>query len=210
MRRPALVALTLTVIWTPPFSTEARAAEVAAGGDDGAPVVEIDPAAGTPRSAPVPAGALPLPAPVPAPERRWYGWQILFADAMAIAGAFVLSEEALLSGYLVSGPAVHTLHGRPAMGAVSLGLRLVLPVVGGLIGYSTASCTEEEWLCGLGHLGIGMLAGAGTAMVIDAVNAFTNEVSPPAAERSKPRSFAIAPRLAANPSSIAFGVGGTF
>jgi hypothetical protein len=125
------------------------------------------------------------------PERRWYGWQTLTSDAASVAlliGAiqasggygFYESETRLsanvlmtasLAGYVAGAPALHFIHERPAAAAGSIGLRLILPTLGGLIGSGLATCPPPsgEWgNCGLGELVLGVGAGALAAVAIDA------------------------------------------
>jgi len=74
--------------------------------------------------------------------RRWYGWQIFSADALAGAlflGAVADDHSATLFGlsgvaFAVGGPAVHVAHGRWDVALGSLGLRVLGPVVGVVIG----------------------------------------------------------------------------
>jgi hypothetical protein len=122
------------------------------------------------------------PAPVPAsvPETRSYAWQILLADAGIIGGTIVLANTAvddgagafLIGGYLLSAPVIHTLHGHPSRAATSLALRAVLPVAGAYL--FANDCHEDpdslDFHC-LGAAAIGVLAGAGTAEIVDVIRA---------------------------------------
>lgn len=78
----------------------------------------------------------------PPSERHWYGWQIFSADAAAGAlflGAVADDHSATLFGlsgvaFAVGGPAIHGAHGRWDIALGSLGLRVLGPVVGVVIG----------------------------------------------------------------------------
>jgi hypothetical protein len=73
---------------------------------------------------------------------RWYGWQTFAADS--VAGALFLGAYAdhhntalyALSGvtFGLGAPAIHVAHGRWAIAVGSFGLRILGPVVGGVIG----------------------------------------------------------------------------
>lgn len=79
--------------------------------------------------------------------RAWYGWQTLSLDSAALALLLVgrervgshrtngvLLETAGLAGYALAAPAVHFAHGQPRRAALSLGLRVGLPLlVGGVL-----------------------------------------------------------------------------
>lgn len=103
-------------------------------------------------------------------EKRWYGWQMLAADATdaAIVGAVVLwtpderleNQAALAGGIacLLIGPTVHWWHDRPGRAGWSLLLRVGLPALAALplAGIPT----------GQGALA-GASLGAGVAVLID-------------------------------------------
>lgn len=125
---------------------------------------------------------------------RWYGWEILAADAasgLAVAGTAGILRldigKAILIGsvgYVVGGPIVHLANGEGAGAARSLGLRLVLPVAVGMLGAGIGAlaagdgrseiCSSER-ACGALFGGI---IGAGIAipiaMAIDWWNASTS------------------------------------
>jgi|SRR6185369_81191 len=124
------------------------------------------------------------------PERRWYGWQTLTSDAASVGfliggihaadgyglyggghpGSDVLLTAGL-AGYVGGGPALHFIHKRPAAAAGSIGLRLILPVLGGLISSGLTTCPrpgQEYGNCGTLELVMGVSAGAVAAVAIDA------------------------------------------
>lgn len=117
-------------------------------------------------------------------KRSWYGWQILVADGVA-TGLFVTaaatdSRPVFTTGivsYALVGPTVHVLHDRAWPDAGSLGLRIALPGLFGLIGYGTvscrsdyadeaegAACTDKRRTRG----SLGLVAGAAIATAVDA------------------------------------------
>lgn len=122
-----------------------------------------------------------------------YRGQIITADVVSL-GLMVLGplsdeHEMNLSGigfagWFLAAPLVHAAHGRGGAAAKSLGLRVGLPILGGLAGYrlgpDDTACVYDAELdgraphggCGdhgsiIGAL-LGVAAGAGTAMYIDA------------------------------------------
>ena len=87
------------------------------------------------------------PVPRIATERRWYGWQILAGDATAVTLVFLGAAEsnvnqgvgttlgvAGFAGLVTGGAIVHAVHRQWWWTATSTGLRIGLPLVGGLIG----------------------------------------------------------------------------
>ncbi|NVB78609.1 MAG: hypothetical protein HOV81_09465 [Kofleriaceae bacterium] len=134
-----------------------------------------------------------LPPPRLEPVTVSYRGQIITADIVAL-GLMVLgpqSDEHGLSlsglgftGWFLAAPLIHAAHGRGGAAAKSLGLRIGLPILGGIAGYrlgpDDTSCVytpavdgrPSEGGCGdhgsvIGAL-LGIAAGAGTAMYIDA------------------------------------------
>jgi hypothetical protein len=133
-----------------------------------------------------------------APETpsSWYGWQTLLSDA-SMTGLFIvgatLDDAKYTSGsyqtyqdlsnvsvaiglatYVLGAPAVHLLHDQKQEAAASFALRLGLPLAGGLAGglIGNASCGrggEDEFPCAFVGGILGIFAGAGTAILIDAV-----------------------------------------
>lgn len=120
-----------------------------------------------------------------------------------------------MGGYVLGGPIVHLAHRQYGRAGISLALRVGLPIVGGLVGLSTATCHPDEWLCGVGELAAGFAIGSAAAVVID--NAFivpsghsTVDAGPVAATARPSAALRIAPRLVAAPNVAVFGVGGQF
>ncbi len=94
-----------------------------------------------------------------APGRHWYGWQTLSLDAASFTLAALgtqrfdehrasgLTLSALgFGGYVLGAPAVHWSHARPGSAALSLGLRVGVPLlsVGVLSAGSSASCPARS------------------------------------------------------------------
>lgn len=110
------------------------------------------------RAEPAPSASLATetqPSERSAPGRRWYGWQTLAIDGAAIGvgltGAHLLDDHRAagvslgatgLLGYSFSGPLVHWAHDRRGAAALSLALRVGLPLVsvGVLSGESAGRC----------------------------------------------------------------------
>jgi hypothetical protein len=75
-------------------------------------------------------------------ERRWYGWQIIATDGVVLLSASLAASGSSWEGwgdlaailYLSGGPLVHFAHGDVGMGFGSLGLRVVAPLGGVLMG----------------------------------------------------------------------------
>jgi hypothetical protein len=106
----------------------------------------------------------PTPAAPPPPvERRttttWYGWQTLLVDGLSIALVSVRPELGL-AGYAVGAPIVHAANDRWGIAAASVSCRLGCPLVVAL---------SSQGPSGRGGELSGLVAGAGVAMVLDAV-----------------------------------------
>jgi hypothetical protein len=78
-------------------------------------------------------------------EARWYGWQVLVADASSVAVAVLGSATNTpvvgwlgIGGVFFASPIVHGFHDRWGAAAASIGLRLGLALVGGVIGAAVA------------------------------------------------------------------------
>lgn len=128
-----------------------------------------------------------------------YRGQVLLADGLSL-GMIILgpvggNDELTglgFAGYFVGAPIVHIAHGRGGAALQSLGLRMGLPILGGMIGYrlgpNDVVCNEgrgdpqygDGGACGGDHgsitgLLVGALAGAVTASVVDATYLTTYE-----------------------------------
>jgi hypothetical protein len=104
-------------------------------------------------------------------EGPWYGWQVVLADATAVAmlGIPVSAEAGPLTRgmgmtvFLMNGPIVHMAHRNPRSASVSL-LRLPLLLLGRLAGAMTSDllCKTEE----CGHTARVLGAGIGVLPVV--------------------------------------------
>jgi hypothetical protein len=171
------------------------------------------------------------PAPPQPPET--YTLHILGADALSIgvlvASGYIDSASSNddfanglsfvgIGGLALGGPIVHAVHGNWGRGAISLGMRVVLPVLGASIGASLADCQKDQFLCGLSEIGAGYSIGVATAIAVDAaVLARWSTFQRPAESHAEHRpeshpsaALTLAPRLIATPERAFIGVGGTF
>jgi len=100
---------------------------------------------------------------------RYYGWEILLADAAAW-GLLVTSrsdaQAALGLGiYALAAPAIHAANDEPVHAGLSLGLRLGAPVVGGYLAERNSHSSEDD---GIPPAFGGIILGAIAAEVFDA------------------------------------------
>jgi hypothetical protein len=210
------------------------------------PVVVAPPApAPAPVSTPVqPTPVQPTPSqPSPPPGRRpeqpeyekvWYGYQTLIADAASATlfagGLFSKSGGATLGGYLgfvLATPIVHMVHGNIGPGFGSIGLRLLMPVIGigvgaiagVIIGGTSGSGSFDRFADGangaVNGAVIGGLIGAAGCVLIDAAGfAYSKERvdnTPITLGPRRPQpSFTLAPSLGVQKDRASFGVVGRF
>jgi hypothetical protein len=78
----------------------------------------------------------------------------------------MIVPPAALAVYGLGAPVVHVAHGRYGVALGSLGLRVGLPVLGGLVTWKMAGCAGGD-LCGLAAIP-GAVFGAASAIAIDA------------------------------------------
>jgi hypothetical protein len=143
-------------------------------------------------------------------ERRWYSDETLALDgAAAVTAAFAMaarSEAWAVSGpvYLLGAPVVHFVHDRPLAGLASIGMRLVLPVLGGAVsqGLNERECRDcfgfsKEFVAGF-------FMGASIAMGLDALLLANEEV---VVERPQ---ASFAPWMNVTRTGVAGGVEGAF
>ena len=149
-----------------------------------------------------------------ATEDRWYGWQTLIVDGVAIV-VTPLEPAFGIGTYLLGGPVVHTANGRPLIGIGDLGLRAGAPFVVGIAGALIGAAINEGngWNSSeFGGFVLGFFTGIVSAVVIDA-SLLARERVPVTddAARSAPRAASIAPLLSPRPAGgVDVGVGGTF
>jgi hypothetical protein len=151
------------------------------------------------------------------PARVWYGWQVLAADgallgltAVALAGDAEDLGQLSLLGFFVAGPLVHRAHAGGSRALASLGMRLGLPVVGAIIGVSTATCSPDEWLCGVGEAAIGMATGMAVAIAIDSIWAYEDSTPMPAPTRPPRASWSVTPTVKVSETSAGIGLAARF
>jgi hypothetical protein len=157
----------------------------------------------------------------------WYGWQTLLADggslATMIAGGTSQSTAiglVGLGGYFFGAPIVHGVQGRTGAAFASFGLRLGLPTLGAVVGYAAAGpCSASEhngfFGCsfhGVAEAAVGVLIGAGTAVVLDAawLARGTRRPEPAPRDSAAPRVTAVAPSYDPRTGTTSMGLGGTF
>lgn len=140
-----------------------------------------------------------------------YMWQVLAVDAAGIAATVVMlryiDNPVSLAPYLLSGPAMHWIHGRRWQTWTSLGVRAGAPVtlaVAGFMLQASQGCDEGEWFCGLEGAGLGFLTGITGAVVLDLVFARPRE-----SESRRP--YAFLPLLSPTKSGgLLAGISGSF
>jgi hypothetical protein len=151
---------------------------------------------------------------------RWYGWQTLMTDGVAVALLATGIEAqsggvAALSGatFALGAPIVHLAHGRGGAAAASLGIRVGMATVGLFGGAWMESCSshtseDEGTVCGMQGATIGLLAGAAGAMIIDAALLAHEDV-----RREQPKGTAalsVSPTVSVTKSSGILGLAGAF
>jgi hypothetical protein len=167
------------------------------------------------------ADAAPSDARSPEPETRtaWYGYQTLVTDAVAntllfasLANDNTVGAYAGIGVYAGAAPIVHLANGQYTRAALSLGVRVLMPALGVLIGYASYSkpTGPDAWDIGpgLGEVVLGFLGAVG-AMVVDAtaLTYKTVKVAPPPPESA----FSVSPQLGVDPrGGVRAGIGGTF
>ncbi len=149
-------------------------------------------------------------------EDRSYGQHIVLTDvavlATALAFGYGVSEEhgeyAAIYGLLLSGPAVHALHGRGWRAAASFGLRVGTPLVGfvvvsGLCGGESLGCAGRAMVAGLA-----VFAGA---VAIDALVLAKDKVVKDSGMALRYRGIEATPNFAvAKNGGLTLGLNGTF
>ena len=165
---------------------------------------------------PPPPNAQP-PAPSNQPAQS-YRTMTFAADAAAVGMLFLAIDnenedlaKLSLGTYLFGAPLVHVVKNRPSRALASLGLRVGLPILGGMLGeamHEEPECYEYDY-CGDYYEGpsdeavLGIVGGALAAMVID--TAYLAKVDPP--KREQP---SWTPTARATKGGFALGVNGRF
>jgi hypothetical protein len=105
----------------------------------------------------------------------WYGWEMLPVDLAAsgviLAGVATRNDRLAWAGgavWAINGPTVHVLNGRVDRAGLSVGLRVVTPLLLGGIVLQLGGCSDSYHSggCRTALLG-GLLGGAAAAMIID-------------------------------------------
>ena len=155
-------------------------------------------------------------------ETEWYGWQTLIADGtsvlvLPIVAGFARSPTlgvVALGGYFLAPPFIHGAHGRWGMFAASLGLRVVMPVVGGLLGAAVEGGDCGGDICVPVGAALGVAVGALGAVALDAslLSYETVDADPRYRGRSrKPGDLAWSPTIAPRKEGgFTLGLGATF
>jgi hypothetical protein len=136
-----------------------------------------------------PEAAPAVPIAPPAPQNmRWYGWQTLLADTSAITLTLLLTisvnqqhdDTAVIGAALIgaaaftfAAPSIHAVHGNWGRAGISLALRLGLSLVGAAIGAGIGESECSQYFydhegCAVGYGFAGLIAGAATALIVDA------------------------------------------
>ena len=178
-----------------------------------------------------PAAADPAAAPVAAPlprgfergeETTWYGWQTLIADGTSLLVlpivAGVTQSPTLgavaFGGYVLAPPFIHGAHGRWGIFAASLGLRVGMPVLGGLLGAAAEGGDCGGDICVPVGAAIGVAIGVLGAVALDAslLSYETDEPDPRYRARAeKPSHLAWSPTIAPRKEGgFTLGLGATF
>lgn len=107
-----------------------------------------------------------------ADDSEWYGYQTLLSDGLAIGilvgtGKTDHNDLALagLAVYVAGAPIVHLAKGSASRAAKSLGLRVGLPLAGGVVGLALGG----DGLEALGGAAMGTLLGVISAIAADAI-----------------------------------------
>jgi hypothetical protein len=160
----------------------------------------------------------------PSPERKWYGWQTLAADAASVGVLVAGSATEIVplafvgfGGYLAGPPLIHRAHKHSGRATASLLLRIGLPLAGAAVGAAVADCSEDAFLCPLGEMVIGYGIGAAAAVLVDASMAWdtaaTAHIAPPSPPPSSNRRTSISftsAGIAPTSNGARLVVGGTF
>lgn len=162
-----------------------------------------------------PMARVAYPPPMEVYEMDSYRWQIALADVGAVslllAGKSSTTSSIAALSYLLTAPAIHGIHDQGGRVAASLGLRLLLPLVGGFglaaLAEHNSKCTPDDDDCDSGALYAGLFGftlGAVSAMVIDAAVI----ARPVEIHRTVAPSWA--PQISVTPERTTFGVVGRF
>jgi hypothetical protein len=150
--------------------------------------------------------------------RRWYGWQVMSADAVALAtaGSVALLTDAadgdagsiggavFATGYALGGPTIHALRGHYGRAAGSLALRVGGPLLFGLAGYHLDTSDTDDAGDDLGDSArIGVVIGTAGALLLDWTALAYEPVD-------RPREASVVPTAVAHRGGFALGLAGHF
>lgn len=109
------------------------------------------------------------------PPQESYAGQIILGDLAAVGASALIASKAgaglaVTLPWLLVSPTIHGLHGNVQSSGLSLLLHAGLPLTFGFVGFEieSASCTPNEWFCGLGGAALGGLIGMVSATILDA------------------------------------------
>jgi len=116
-----------------------------------------------------------------------FGGAILVTDAAVLGLGLGLASKGaapLLMAFPIAAPIVHVVNGDPLGAFGSLALHIGLPLMGGVAGIygGQAACHRGGWDCPMTAIGVGVLAGAVTATLVD--SAFLAHVERPVPRRA--------------------------
>lgn len=152
------------------------------------------------------------------PPQRWYGWQTLLSDGLAITAfitGIVVADDSHrtedigvgisiggFAAFTIVPPIIHGVHGQGRNAGVSVALRLGSTA---LLTLAVLEC-ESDRRCGEGWSVVAFLAAVGypVAVIVDAAIAYEDV---PADEEA---SLRIAPWIGPVRGGAAFGLGGAF
>jgi hypothetical protein len=108
-------------------------------------------------------------------------------DDAAVIGAFVIGASAFALG----APIVHGAHGHWGKAGISLALRLGLSLIGGAIGAGVGADSCSQYVydhegCAIEYGLLGLIAGATTALIVDATVLAREPVPAPVPARNDP------------------------
>jgi hypothetical protein len=104
-----------------------------------------------------------------------YAGEIILGDLAAVGAAALIASKsgaglAVTLPWLIVSPTIHGLHGNAQSSGLSFLLHAGLPLTFGFVGFEieSASCTPNDWFCGLGGAALGGLVGMLSATIVDA------------------------------------------
>jgi hypothetical protein len=168
-------------------------------------------------------------------EKVWYGWQGLISDAIAftltLSGGFSHTGGVLATGIIAFGlgtPIIHMAHGEVGRGFGSMGIRVLLPLLGAAIGAIAGlaasgnsrgnNLSNAGDAAGTGAIVGALLGGAGCAIIDAFALGYKSEkveqpvgsrLTLPSSGRSA-SSLTVIPTFDVRGDRASLGIGGTF